>query len=422
MRIDLRVRRRAAGVLGPVACVCGALTAMPAHADVLAPFHLGAGVFYGSDSNLFRTADATAQSDTYMGVEASVGLDQAYRRQRVRADLSLRNTHYDARSDLDNAGHDVRLQWDGATAGSLSGAVVLRASQGLANHVDTEMIVLGRNIERARSGLARIQYGLAGPWHVTAAVERRELEYSATEFASQENTQRMTALGLRWLPGAKLDLSFGPRWTRGRYPNAGSDAAGNPVADAFERRDLDLNVTWTPNSVSNWSARFSASEESHDVRTQRNLDTATGALRWNWQPTGKLVFDLMALRDTGSETTRINFGSAENPFEAFGDTSVLTSRLSFDATYLVTAKIRAAFSLQAQRRRFASVTKLASIPLDEQAGRDRLVDTGLSLRYEPMRSTLLECRVSYTRRSVQAGTLVPYTSTQASCSAQVVLR
>lgn len=394
-----------------------------AGSDGITPYYLGGGLAMGYDSNLFRQPAPLAQPDRYVAVDLNAGFDQPIWRQRWRADLTLRSTRFDNRSDLDNLGGDVFLQWDGSTAGDLSGSVFLRGNQSLATYVaGGDIPVRSRNLERIAQVRASAQYGLMSVWSLAGSAEWRGLTYSAPELDSQENSQQVVSMTVRWRPSGALQVALGPRLTHGRYPYAVSDGAGNFVADSFDRRDLDLTATWIATGATTVTARLSASEETHDVLSRLDLAGTTGTLQVVWQPTGKLTFNLAGSRDTGSETSFANLGTAQQPLAAIGDSSQLTGRLFLSTTYQATAKIQAGITLLGERRRYETRSSIGPLELPAEFGHDRTLTAGATLRYEASRTTTLECRVARIHRTVESSSLTPYDVTQGQCQAQIALR
>ena len=391
--------------------------------DGITPYYLGGGVLFGHDSNLFRVPDALAQADNYFALDFNAGFDQPIWRQRWRADLTLRATRYATRSDLDNLGGGAFLQWDGSTEGSWSASLSLRANQSLATFVaGGDIPVQSRNIERIGQVQALVRYGMTSIWSLSGTVEFRGLTYSAPELASQENTQQVVSMRALWSPSAALQVGFGPRFTHARYPYAVSDGAGGTLADSFDRRDLDLSATWTASGATNITARLSASRETHDVLSRLDVQGTTGSLSAVWQPTGKLTLSLAASRDTGSESSFANLGTAQQPLIAVGDSSQVTARFLVSASYQATAKVVAGITLLDERRRFETRRSIEDVALPGDFERDRTRSASALLRYEATRTTTLECRVARIHRSVDSGSVEPYDVKQGQCQAQVMLR
>ena len=424
------MRIRATGRL-PVACRC-IFTALVVTmwgssarggADGITPYYVGGGLAFGYDSNLFRQSAPLAQADRYLAFDVAAGFDQPIQRQRVRADLTLRSTRYETRSDLDNLGGGLFLQWDGATAGGWAGSATLRANQSLATYVaGGDITVQSRNIERVGSLQAQVIYGLTSIWSLNGSAELRGLTYSAPELASQENTQQALAITAQWRPGTALQVALGPRFTHARYPQAIADGSGGFFADSFDRRDLDLTTTWTASGATSVTARLSASEETHDVLSRLDIAGTTGAINAVWQPTGKLTFNLAASRDTGSETSFANLGSAQQPLVGVGDSSQLTARLFLSTSYQATAKIQAGITVLGEQRRLETHRSIGPFTLPGEFGHDRTLTAAASLHYEPNRTTTLECRFARIHRSVESGTVTPFDVRQGQCQAQITLR
>ena len=227
-------------------------------------------------------------------------------------------------------------------------------------------------------------------------------------------TQSVTNLGVRERFGGALTLGAGLRLTDGRYPD---------YNDSFHGRDLDLSANWVPNAVSTVVARLSLGRTEHSLATAQDFKGVTGALSWEWKPSGKLAFSSQLSRSTGNDSNFETTPGGATVITASADNSRLTTSLWLNAGYEATAKIRldASWS-RASRALTNSLSVNSAQPISATDG-DRLDRFRLSARYVPTRTLELSCNLGRERRSADNSTLTyAYRSTTVACSAQFAVQ
>lgn len=409
------------------ACACTALLLAAAAQAQSSPWSLTAGVTFGHEDNLFRAPAGEEIGATWRSVSLAGSLDETLGRQRVQAEVSVRDNRYGDREDLDNTGYGLQLGWNGATAGNISWRLSAGTDRRLASYA-TVLTAQRRvaNLETTRQAVASAQLGLAAQWVAGLTLSHRRLDYSAEAYATDRYELDSVALSATWQPLGPLSASIGPRFTRGRYPQARQAEDGSFQADGFDRHDLDLALNWAASGASTLSARLSVTRQRYTLLSDRDIDGATGLLSWRWQPTGKTNFSAALSRDTGSETSFFDTALLGEVLRGTGDNSTLTTALVLGAEYAASAKLRVALGARYLQRDLAASSRLdidgEPLDLGSAAGEDRSGQLTLGLRYAPTRNSSIGCDWAHARRAADTTLSSSYRATSVSCSAQLSLR
>ncbi len=418
----MRIERCLRAALGCLLMVCG----VPALAET-SPWSLGVSATVTHDDNLFRAPPDLAVSDRYTTLALFGGLDETISRQHLQASAALRDNRYDTRSDLDYRGYSLQLGWNGSTAGPLSWTLSYTANRNLATFgsvLTPEQRVA--NIETSRQAAAGLQFGLVSQWVASLSLSHRTLDYSAAAFVRDDFDQDSVGLGLQWRPLGPLSVTFGPRATRGRLPNAKTLADGSVEADGFDRHDLGLTLDWAASGASQVGARLSHSRQRYNLLSDRDFSGATGQLTWQWQATGLTSVAATLSRDTGSETSFFTVQSLGQTLRGTGDTSQLSTNLYLGVSRLLTGKTSLDLNAQYAERHLVSSSRLdggsGAVDLGGPAGNERSASLSLSLRHSPSRGTQLACQLGHGRRGEVPGLSLAYRYTTMACSGQLTLQ
>lgn len=386
------------------------------------PYYIGIGQAFTYENNLFRVADGTAKtSETYSTTSLLAGLDQPIGRQRLYADAVVRHNRYRDIDTLNHTGYSLDAGIDWESVNRLSGRLGYTGNERLARFgIDRNdpLIVSEPNEERTQELLARVKFGGESVLAIEGSVMRRNLDYSASDIASpfalREFEQDTAGVGVQYRPGGLTLLGAAIRVTRGEYP---------AVADEFDRMDFDLTAVYTPSGLSKLRARLSYTDEEHDRAFARDLKGVTGALGWEYKPTGKLGFFIELLRDSGAEATFSSSGDGLQTATATGTTSRVTNLASLRALYEATAKIQLEVNLRYAERDLIDTT-VAGGGAATDSGTDRTTEFALGARYAATRNLLFACSIGTERRRASSNSLLsyPYSAGRASCSAQFVLQ
>ena len=374
------------------------------------PYYLGASQRFTHNSNVFLAQDVTAKSDTISSTGLRVGLAQPISRQRLSASLSANVNRYSSLSALNNTDYalDTRLDWE--TVDRLSGNVAFSSRESLP--ADAAALSSGlRNMLTVHSASVQATLGGVTRWSFDAGAAVSRASYSEPVYARNNTNQISINAGVRITPASGLLLRTGLRHANVDYPNTGNDV---------RRNDLDFTATVNPGGASVFTSRVSLTRESHS-QANRDVSSWTGALGWNWRPTGKLSTSVNLSRDTSNgsydfTSGTINVGSSNN---------TVATTLGLTAQWELTSKIAVSGNV-AHARRSLDNSLTVGTGVAPSTARDSTNSLGLSVQYALLRNVDLGCGVTWSDRSVStAGVTVlssPYSATTFNCFGQALLR
>ena len=395
------------------------IAAAPGVSAQVSPYYIGASQAFSRDSNVFRAADgASKASDVWSTTSLLAGIDQQISRQRVYADAAIRYNKYQDLDQLDHTGYRVGLGFDWATIERLSGRLSFNAAEGLGSYgaADTPETT-EKNIERSQEALASVRLGgAAARLNLEGTLSHRELNYSLEAWDRYEYRRDTVGLGVIYRPSGALTLGAGARHTRGTFPRFAQDPSGAYIADDYDRNDIDLTAVWEATGASRVNARISVTDQSHDIAGARDFSDVTGAIAWDWRPTGKLRFLTELARDSGQELNPLT--SVGGSVSAVGNTSRLADQLQVQAFYDATAKIQ----LNALARYAHGSLVNTQAGVTTSAGNEDTTTLSLGVRYNPTRTIQLGCSIGTESRNADSTVSYDYSADYASCFAQILLR
>lgn len=386
------------------------------------PYFVGGAVGLTRETNIFRAADGRPESDdTVTSVSLLAGVDQPIGRQRVFGRLNVRENRYAQSSLLNNLSYGVNAGLDWSTLERLSGNLSLDASQNLARFSPGDAPgTTERNIEKSMGVAATVRVGVVTRMTAELGLSHREVDYSAPEFNFREYRQDAVSIGLQYQFSGSLGAGMLVRHTEGSFPLFREIAPSVFIADTFKRDDAEINLRWTPGGASTISARIAASDTRHKQAKQQDVNGVTGAVGWNWRPTGRLRLDTTLTRNTGLETT--GFTLFNGLITGQNDNSRLITSLRVAAAYDLTGKIGLTASATHAQRSLSDTQALSFGQPVVNTGNDRSTSLALGVRWVPLRSLQLSCDVSQDSRTTSGTLSLPYGAGSAGCFAQFVLQ
>lgn len=318
-----------------------------AQTDDTAPFYAGGSLGVSHVSNVYREASA-ANSDTVTSIGLLGGIDQKLGRQHLTLDGSLQNNRYSTNSELNNRSHSIRAAMNWQTVGNLSGMLSAKSDRSLADFnvgsaVDPTAIVRQKNVETNEEYQAVARLGVATRYTLEGGWAHRKRDFTADEYGRLVYNQDTGSLGLYATPAGNVRLGLAARHTKGNNPHypvalIGIDpATGKGIyvfaTNDYSRNDIDFTTRWSTGGSSTLNTRISRSRTKNSLDTiLRDFSGTTGSLAWNWQPTGKLQFDVQYVRDTGQET-QVRAAELNRVYSTWqiGSSYAVTSKVSLSA-------------------------------------------------------------------------------------------
>ena len=385
------------------------------------PYVIGVSETFSHDSNFVRLPDGAnapaslkAKADWIATTALFGGIDLPVGRQRFYANANIRDNRYRFNSTYNNQGFGLAGGFDWATVERLSGSLSLNSNRNLASFDranGNNAPNIAKNIEQTDYVSATARIGVVTSLTLEAGLSHQKQRFS--EFGARLQ-QSVASLGVRKRLGGALTVGAGLRLTNGRYPD---------YADSFKGRDIDLSASWIPSAISTVMARLSLGKTDHSLATALDYSGATGALSWEWKPSGKLAFTTHLTRSTGNDSSFERIGGFVAPVSARADNSRLTTTLGLNASYEASSKVRVDASIsRAVRTLTNSLSINAEQPISATDG-ERLERLRLGARYAPTRTLELACNLSReARRADNSALTYAYHSKTIGCSAQFAVQ
>jgi len=384
-----------------LALACLAAAAAPALAQQAPPWYIGVSQSFQRDSNVYRTP-TNEVSETISITGVRMGTDQRLGRQHVFARANAEVNRYHTVDELNNKSYAIEGGVDWETIETLNGTLHYATRNSLVDLGTTNGTrTVSDQVTQQFSATAR--YGLPQGLGFDTGYEWHELKFKNVAFQNRDYSQNTVNLGARW-GGGQFTFGAGIRETRGKSPNYSTTA---PFEDELKRRDFDLTLTWKASAASTFNGRLSRTKESHSVSPNASSTDTTGSLAYSYIATGRLTFNALVTRDTGTETTFLGpapDGTRPLPLDA----SRISNTATLGARYAMTAKTSLSSDLRYSRGTLASGTT------------DKVLGYGLALHYDVLRSLALSCSAMREGRDVNGTTA--YNANVLGCTGELTLR
>ena len=395
--------------LNATGCLLLATAATSTHAQI-SPYYLGASLSQGYDSNIFRVPEvARPRSDSITTATALAGFNQPISRQRVYTDLELRRQRFNRLSELDNTGYKLGTGLDWETVGNLSGTLKFDTQKSLASYSTLfQQTLEEKNIKRERSFGASIQRGNARTdLQLFGAFNARKVEYSSSAFRSRDNDRRALRAGIRWHRSDLLMLGAALVEARGKYPS---------LPDEYTSHGLEVTGNWAASGASHFDSKFVYEQREYDAAKQRNFSGLNGLLRWRWEPTGKLTFTTLLLRDADDSERFVDEISDQRVAG-----SKATNSLIVDGAWKATAKLTVSANMRFSDRKLINFSAPGTLK-PAQRGSDTTRQASLGATWTATNSLSLGCNVARESRTTDSSLSFPFKANTANCYLQAVLK
>ena len=417
----LKLHRPAGFTSHALAAALAAAASGGASADEPSPYYIGATASLTHDSNVYRTPNG--RGDNYGGLGIVAGFDQSINRQRLYADLNVRDNRYAREKTLDNVSYGLNAGWDWATIERLSGGVSVGATRGLAayNYNNTSQPTTARDVLNTEQLSARVRWGGEGALNLTAAYGYNHISY--TETIVSDSSRHSASLGASYQVGPTLRLGTGLRLTRGTEPHAFQTAPGVYESNKTDGRNIDFTADWRSTAQTFLNARLSWTHETNSGLNNRDFSGLTGGLTANYAPTSRLAFNASLSRDTADNSSLF---SQTSPTTGQRSTNQSANNQTSDvaglgATYAVTSKISLTSGLQYRHGNIVDQIFVGTVPFNNEYT-DNTFNASIGLSYAVARNWSMNCRYEYLKRDVSGSLPYAYNANVIGCTAQFTLR
>lgn len=400
------------------------------------PWFVGGLLSMTHDDNLLRLGDGQpplagqSRSDAVRSAALIGGLDQSFGRQRLQANLTLRQNRFDRNDRYDNESYSGSLALEWTTVNRLSGQFGASRSRALSTfNAEVIGLLAQRNFETTEAVDASVRLGLVTAWslELTGTTRRTRNSLDLPTVQAQNLDQDSAAVGLAWRPGSAFDATLSARESRGRYPTFRS-VNGSFQDDRFEQRGVELSARWQPSGASRLEARIGSGQTQYQRGGDRDFDSVSGSLNWIWRPTGKLTAYSGLSRERGQDNyptfvrVPVGFFLFDLPAVQANLRTIDTLRGQID--WAASAKLGVSAGIQYARRDVSVRTRTV---IDDALrfsaeGVDRTTIVTMGARWSATRWAQLGCDLRHEKRRATGNVTAGLTGTSLSCSAQATLR
>lgn len=342
-------------------------------------FGVRVGQSFHWEDNVFRLPDGErpggggSRSDRISRSSVGLTFDHTYSLQRFVAAFDVVRRTYDEYDQLDTTTQSGALRWDWATGKQWSGTASVLQREAPRSFDDTDQRVRDINtLQRARFDA---DYWIHPDWSLVAGVEHTRSRYSERRSEASEYDETGVEAGVGYKPKSGNSLALVLRRADGEYPNRTLSATRDPE---YEQRDLRLRGVWTLSGISRLSGYIGYTDREYSTVRSLDFSGPTGRLVFDWTPTGKLSFRVLARREIGSEYEVI-------------DNYVMTRGFGVEAGWEATGKITV-LARGERLRRDNRDTPFATLR------DDRRRSYGIGVEYQALRTLTITASAQRTKR------------------------
>lgn len=325
------------------------------------------------DDNLFRRSDqANPRADNYHRLEAGLDLTAQRARQRLNLRAAANRTQFERFGFLDNTGGSGHLGWDGEMGRAWRGRAGYDYTRTLASFAllaETE----GRNIRTEQRAYAEADYLVFPSLRLRAGVDNTDVKNSLESQRPLDLQSASAAVGLHYLSAAENFVGVQSKLTNGDYPNP-ENISGTLVNNSFDETENGFVLDWRPAGHSRLQARLGYTDRRYDQLSSRNFKGGTGRLIYDWNLTGKTVFNATAWRElTAADDLSASY--------------VVSRGLNMGPRWSVTPKTTVQAVVALERRDYRGDPRLVLTAATERA--DKLNSVAMGVAYLPFRKVQL---------------------------------
>lgn len=355
------------------------------------------------DDNVFRAPAAFAPvSDTITSTSVGLTLDTHLSLQHVHLEAFSNSSLYDRLRYLNNTGSRYQAAWQGQLGDSLRIEASWNRGQSLAGFADFRSTI--KNVVTTENDLLRLQYLITPDWSLIATGAHGSNINGTTANAASDSRTDSGELGLQYDSPLGNHIGIVARETKGRHPNLEFVPGFSLVDNSYREKDLEVNVRWAPNIVSQLGFSVSKTRRDHKDIPQRNFSGTIASVSYDWIPSTMAAINIYLRRDLGAQ-------------DIFLANYAVTRSIGIAPRWSPTQQITVQARAERRLREFGGdprfVISNASIPTDTTNS------FSLSAQYAATPAVLLSLFLQHDARASTDPTL-PYESNTASMTAQLV--
>jgi exopolysaccharide biosynthesis operon protein EpsL len=269
----------------PLLAAYVSLYGQPASADDARVLEVTLSQALSHDSNVFRLAGPSTQSDTISVTAVGLRIDKPYAQQRFQLNATETFTRYASLSRLDSEALDYRAAWLWHLTSRWNGTLTAQRQETLVSFADTQG---NQRILRTTDNYGfTLDGAIAGGWHALFGASYNKQKNDQPFLAQPNSRTRNFEAGVKYEAGSGSSVSVIQRLSDG----------DNQDADAFRQNESELRANWNLTAKSVLLGRVLWIDRQHDVFSARDFSGFAGEFNYVWTPTAKLNFNFGAKRD-----------------------------------------------------------------------------------------------------------------------------
>jgi len=381
-----------------VACAAAILCALPspcAHADAADVFNATVSYSVLYDDNLFRVSSGTTLSSRYtpkydtvhtLGVTGSI--DKTLSRQKLHADITVRDNRYQEHHFLDNRPYNASASWLWQLGDTLDGVLKHANTRSISSFENYQSFM--KDVYRTRTDSASARYRFHPDWYVEGFAKSYSATHSQLTTSDVDIHETRLSVTTQRPSGDRAQVRLIRR--EGTYPNHGGG-----VDYKYSERQVDASMRLVLSGASSVSGSFGHLQRHNPSAPDRDFSGQIASLAWDWLATAKLSLTASYERSLG-----VN--------EDILSTYALTDTLHLGATWAATDKITLQAGIDRWRSDYRGNFELPSwLPRRHDNGR-RL---SFGANYQIMRNLVASAQLTSSRRDSNYADLgIPYYSGQ----------
>lgn len=258
------------------------------------------------DSNLFRlssTTDAQAaigtrdKSETMYHLGAGFKADLPISRQHLLLEGEVTEHLFDRFSVLDYLGYKAGARWNWAAKDILSGNLGYRRQRFISSFGELQGLV--KDLITEDHAFAEAGYHLTPRWKLRGGVDFFNFDHSDPTRRTLDNHTISGTLGIDYVTPASNSIGVQVKYTDGTFDNR-EFFVGSFVDNGFQEVEASVVANWNITAKSHIDARAGFTSRNHDQLSQRDFDSFTGRLSYDWKPLAKTLLNVSAWREIRS--------------------------------------------------------------------------------------------------------------------------
>lgn len=353
------------------------------------PLTLTFGQSFIRDDNVFRLTDDSAavaqlgtsnRADWISRTFAELVFDRKVGRQQFLANAGVNHNRYDRFSVLNFNGYNLGAGWLWELGERWRGRLEAEKKRDLAKFAEFRTAAKALSTITRANGNA--EYRLDPDWSILVGAGRQEQDYSSPLLFPAEYRNNIVEVGVLNKRFAGNEFGVSLRRTDSNYPNP-SNVGGRLVDDSFTQDDLLLNVKWQVTGKSILIGYVGYSRRSFDDVTERDFNSPTARLEYDWLVDPKVSLNATARRELRTVADVV-------------PSSTETRALSVGPVWKPTAKITLEGKAEYGKNDFRGDSEVVLLGLAPR--KDTFWGLSLNCAYKPLRTVQLSLSAEHERR------------------------